>query len=122
MAVLKIKNKEYILRLEYRELKRLEAIFNGRSFMEIINVLGTNPSITDLETLIFVGIQDKTITRDQFSELLDDVLSDPDSGLTFDALLNIFAEAVENSVFIKGMEAQAAAETKKAELTKQKVI
>ena len=122
MAVLKIKEKEYILRLEYRELKRLEQIFNGRSFSDILNVLGENPGITDLETLMFVGIQDKELTRQQFSDLLDDALSDPDSGLTFDILLNTFLEAVENSVFIKGLEAQEKAENMKAQLQKTKSI
>lgn len=122
MAVLKIKGQEYILRLEYRELKKLETIFEGRSFMEIINILGENPSITDLETLMYVSLQDKGISRQQFSDMLDDALSDENSGLSFDGLLDIFMQAVENSVFIRSLEKQQAAENKKAELTKQNAI
>ena len=122
MTILNIKGKEYPLRLEYKELKKFESIFNGRSFMEIINVIGKNPSLTDLETLIFGAIQDQDLTRDQFGELLDDALSDPDSGLTFEKLMNSFMQAVESSVFIQGMQTQAEKEKQKTELTKQGAI
>lgn len=122
MAILKIRDKEYTLRLEYRELKRLETLFNGRPFTEIINVIGTNPSLTDMETLIYGAIQDKDLTRAQFGELLDDALGDPESGFTFDSLMNGFLQAVENSVFIKGMEQQKEAAEKAAQLTKQGAV
>ena len=122
MAILKIKDKEYTLRLEYRELKKFESIFNGRPFTEIINMIGKNPSLTDMETLVFGAIQDKELTREQFSDLLDEALSDPDSGLTFEKLMDTFLEAVENSVFIRGMEKQQEKETKAAQLKKQGAV
>ena len=122
MTVLQINGKEYPLRLEYKELKKFESIFNGRSFMEIINVIGKNPSLTDLETLIFGAIQDENLTREQFGNLLDDALSNPDSGLTFEILMNKLMETVENSVFIQGMQTQQEKETQKAELKKQGAI
>ena len=122
MAILKIKDKEYTLRLEYRELKKFEAVFNGRPFTEIINMIGKNPSLTDMETLVFGAIQDKDMTREQFSDLLDDALSDPDSGLSFDKLMQAFLEAVENSVFIRAMEKQQQEAEKVAELKKQGAV
>ena len=122
MAILKIKDKEYTLRLEYRELKKFEAIFNGRPFTEIINMIGKNPSLTDMETLVFGAIQDKDLTREQFSDLLDDALSDPDSGLSFDKLMQSFLEAVENSVFIRAMEKQKEAAEKENLLQKQGAV
>ena len=122
MAILKIKDKEYTLRLEYRELKKFEAVFNGRPFTEIINMIGKNPSLTDMETLVFGAIQDKDMTREQFSDLLDDALSDPDSGLSFDKLMQAFLEAVENSVFIRAMEKQQQEAEKAAELKKQGAV
>ena len=122
MAVLKIKNKEYLLRLEYRELKKFESTFNGRPFSEIMNMLSENPSLTDMETLVYGAIQDKDLTREQFGDLLDDALSDPDSGLTFEILMDTFLEAVENSVFIRGMEKQKKKETKAAQLKKKGAV
>ena len=122
MTVLNLNGKEYTLRLEYRELRRLEEQYNGRSFTEIISVLGENPSLIDMETMIFVSIQDKTMTRDQFVEQLDAALSDPESGLSFDKLLNTFKQAVDQSVFIGNLQKQQEAETKKAQLKKKKAI
>lgn len=122
MAILKIKDKEYTLRLEYRELKRFETIFNGRPFTEIINMIGKNPSLTDMETLIYGAIQEKELSREQFGELLDDALSDPDSGLTFESLMNAFVQAVESSVFIRGMEKQQKEAEKAAQLQKQGAV
>ena len=122
MAILKIKDKEYTLRLEYRELKRFETIFNGRPFMEIINMIGKNPSLTDMETLIYGAIQEKELSREQFGELLDDALSDPESGLTFESLMDAFVQAVESSVFIKGMEKQQKEAEKAAQLQKQGAV
>lgn len=122
MAILKIKDKEYTLRLEYRELKKFETIFNGRPFTEIINMIGKNPSLTDMETLIYGAIQEKELSREQFGELLDDALSDPDSGLTFESLMDAFLQAVESSVFIRGMEKQKEAAEKEAQLKKQGAI
>ena len=122
MAILKIKDKEYTLRLEYRELKKFEATFNGRPFMEIINMIGKNPSLTDMETLIYGAIQEKDLSREQFGELLDDALSDPESGLTFESLMDAFVQAVESSVFIKSMEKQQKEAEKAAQLQKQGAV
>ena len=122
MTILEIKGKEYPLRLEYKELKKFETVFNGRSFMEIINVIGKNPSLTDLETLVYGAIQDENLSREQFGDLLDDALSDPDSGLTFEILMNKFMQAVESSVFISGMQTQQEKEQQKLELKKQGAI
>ena len=56
------------------------------------------------------------------TETLQAALSDPDSGLTFEILMDTFLEAVENSVFIRGMEKQQEKETKAAQLKKQGAV
>lgn len=122
MTVLTLDGKEYTLRLEYRELRRLEEQYNGRSFTEIISVLGENPSLIDMETMIYVSLQDKTLTREQFVDLLDAELSKPEGGISFDELLNKFKAAVDQSVFIQNLQKQQEAETKKTQLKKKKAI
>ena len=122
MTVLTLQGRDLKLRLEYKELRRLEESYNGRSFMEIIDVLGKNPSLFDMESLIFIAIQDKDLTRAEFVDLLDAELSDPDSDLSFDQLMSVFMKAVDSSVFMKNLQKQQEAETKKAELKKKKAI
>ena len=122
MTVLTLQGRDLKLRLEYKELRRLEESYNGRSFMEIIDVLGKNPSLFDMESLIFIAIQDKDLTRAEFVDLLDAELSDPDSDLSFDQLMNIFMKAVDSSVFMQNLQKQQEAEKKKAELKKKKAI
>ena len=122
MTVLTLQGRELKLRLEYKELRRLEESYNGRSFMEIIDVLGKNPSLFDMESLIFIAIQDKDLTRAEFVDLLDAELSDPDSDLSFDQLMNVFMKAVDSSVFMQNLQKQQEAEKKKAELKKKKAI
>ena len=122
MTVLTLQGRDLKLRLEYKELRRLEESYNGRSFMEIIDVLGKNPSLFDMESLIFIAIQDKDLTRAEFVDLLDAELSDPDSDLSFDQLMNVFMKAVDSSVFMQNLQKQQAAEKKKAELKKKKAI
>lgn len=122
MATITLNKNEYNLRLGYKELKKLETFYPGRSFHDILEALGVNPTIHDLEIMVFVSLQKPGINLEEFSDLLGDEFENEESDFSFDKLLDGFMKAVDESVFIKRLQTEGEQVAKKKNLKKVKAI
>lgn len=122
MATITLNQKDYTLRLGYKQLKKLETFYPGRSFHDILEALSVNPTIHDLEIMVFVSVHDAKLSLDEFSNLLGDEFEREESDFSFDKLLDAFMAAVDESVFIKRLQTEGEQAAKKKNLKKAKVI
>lgn len=124
MAILNLNGKEIETRIGYKQLKKLETYYPGLSFEQVIAGTLSNPSLSDLERVIYISLVGTDMTVEEFGEELDTAFNS--QTLTFEELIDILDKSVDESVFLKGLlETKTETEKKadsKAELKKAKVI
>lgn len=120
MTKLTLNKKEIEMRIGYKQLKTLESYYKGLSFEEILSVALANPTLTDIEKVVYVSLQNPEFTLLEFGDVLDEAFNSEE--ITFDGLIDALFEAVDTSVFLKTMaekkEKEKKAATKKTELKK----
>lgn len=109
MAEMRLGGSMVPLRLEYKAIRKLESMYDGKAFHKIFAEELANASLTDVEIFFWAVItstnEGRTITQEQLTELL--AIEMDEGRLDFMGLAELMKAAVEESTFFQRLQAQA---------------